>query len=77
MEEEQCLFPLSCWPAWLLFQDSKHDSASPIDFQVHFSFVDFVIGISSHSLTIGCVTVFVFISFFSPQCPIYIEVEKG
>lgn len=39
---------------------------SPMDFEIHFSSVNFVTVIFSHSLAIGCLTVFVFVPFIPP-----------
>lgn len=58
-------------PACAILQDSKHDSELPVDFDTHFSFVNFVIGISSQGLAIGCLTVFIFSPFLPPEYHVY------
>lgn len=60
----------------VLFQDSWHVSMSSMEFNVHFSPINFVSGISSHSLAIGCLTVFVFILFFFlSECHLYFSIK--
>ena len=76
--EEQCLFPLPCKSAWPLFQDSKHDSGSPMDLKFISALQISLLSFPPRVLSIGYVTVFV---PPCPQCPLYIyyycKVEKS